>query len=95
MGHKEGDRITKEERKCFHDFLDDSIDKLNSPKNRKKPGWDGLTLFELAQMILIEQGELVLELNRSMINVKALESECYDIINCTLFFLDNIGRVGS
>ena len=44
-------RITKEERFRFHEILDNSIDKTNSPKNSDKIHWSKVYIRDLQKMI--------------------------------------------
>ena len=80
------ERITSEERKRFHKILDDSIDKMNSPKNAGKVHWSLLNNEELQKMINIENAELDLAvcLNRY------IETENFDLINYNMMMVDNM-----
>jgi len=80
------ERITPEERKRFHKILDDSIDKMNSPKNARKVHWSLLSNEELQKMINIENAELDLAvcLNRY------IETENFDLINYNMMMVDNM-----
>jgi len=80
------ERITPEERKRFHKILDDSIDKMNSPKNAGKGHWSLLSNEELQKMINIENAELDLAvcLNRY------IETENFDLINYNMMMVDNM-----
>ena len=83
-------RITAEERKRFHNYLDEAIDKLNSPKNIKKEHWSNLsthTLFDLFKNENYELDDAIdFESNENIID------ECYDNINFPLFIIDNLRR---
>ena len=48
-------RITDEERKRFHQIVDDSLDKLNHPKNIDKVHWCNLSIpkIEITKEVLI------------------------------------------
>lgn len=59
-------RITPEERERFHKILDDSIDKMNSPKNTGKDHWSELSREELRKMVNIEN--VLLNLDAMMDN---------------------------
>ena len=81
-------RITKEERSRFHKIVDDSINKMNSPKNADKEHWSLLSTNKLERMINVESSELSLAI--SDFNTDSVETECFDIINCSLFIADNL-----
>ena len=53
-------RITNEERKRFHKIIDDSIDKLNIPKNANKIHWSKIEIPKLQKYINVENAELEL-----------------------------------
>ena len=84
-------RITDEERKRFHKILDDSIDKLNSPKNSKKIHWKHFSIFYLRKRGREEKQELKEAFEKKMSNSEIL-SECYDNINFALMIADNLSR---
>lgn len=82
-------RITEAERIRFHKILDDSIDKLNSPKNTGKRHWSEIEIYELAALQNNECRELI----GAVITQKGqndIESECFDNINFPLFIIDNL-----
>jgi len=86
-------RITGAERKRFHKILDDSLDKLNSPKNRNKKHWKYSEITELALRQKQECKELLDEVFRDKFvheNKSNIESEGYDNINFPLFIIDNL-----
>lgn len=78
-------RITTEERERFHKILDDSIDKMNNPKNTGKDHWSGMLNEELQKMINIENAELEL----AVFSCKNIESENFDLINLNMMMIDN------
>lgn len=78
-------RITPEERKRFHKILDDSIDKMDSPKNAGKEHWSGMLNEELQKMINIENAELELAVYIG----KNIETENFDLINLNMMMVDN------
>lgn len=83
-------RITDAERKRFHKILDDSIDKLNSPKNENKIHWSKLSIPKLQKYINIENAELECAVFDHSHFRPIIECEGFDIINYTLFMIDNI-----
>ena len=83
-------RITDDERKRFHKILDDSIDKLNTPKNANKGHWKDITIPKLQKCINVENAELDCSMVGFPYYLNKVEDEGYDIINYTLFLIDNI-----
>lgn len=83
-------RITEAERKRFHKILDDSIDKLDSPKNADKTHWKYCDITYLT----LRQNDECNELKKAVfsdISIKEnIESECFDNINFPLFIIDNL-----
>ena len=84
-------RITDAERKRFHIILDDSIDKMNSPKNSKKTHWKHFSIYFLRKRGREEKQELKEALEQDFSNSEIL-SECYDNINFALMIADNLSR---
>ncbi len=84
-------RITDNEKKRFHKILDDSIDKLNSPKNSKKIHWKHFSIFYLRKRGREEKQELKEALEQNLTDPEIL-SECYDNINFGLMIADNLSR---
>ena len=80
-------RITEAERKRFHKILDDSIDKMNSPKNKDKQHWSLLSKWDLQKMINVENAELELAVYYVGGDV---ETENKDLINFNLMMIDNL-----
>ena len=83
-------RITEAERKRFHNYLDESIDKLNSPKNVNKEHWSGHGIEYLCQRQHDEYIELEKSIYLDPVTQKNIESECYDNMNFPLFIIDNV-----
>lgn len=87
------ERVTPEERARFHKILDESIDKMNSPKNAKKNHWSYLRIKTLQKMVNVENSELDLALE-SVINYykekRIIESENFDLINLNIMIIDNL-----
>lgn len=83
-------RITDKERKEFHELLDFSIRKLDSPKNANKNHWSELSFNELQKMGMIEAHELELAVLQR--DPKAMIDECDDIINFALFLKHKISK---
>ena len=93
-------RITDEERKRFHEYVDSALDKLDSPKNIKKNHWKHLSIKYLAKRLYQEYLELWdaikiwfssdPEAPKHDELKKDVESECYDNINFLLFIIDNL-----
>ena len=79
-------RITPSERKRFHKILDDSIDKMESPKNANKIHWSKLYIMGLQKMINVENAELELAVADNM----DIETENKDLINLNLMMIDNL-----
>ena len=84
-------QITDNERKRFHKIVDDSIDKLNSPKNSKKIHWKHFSIFYLRKRSKEEKQELKEALEENLTDMEIL-SECYDNINFALMIADNLSR---
>ena len=84
-------RITEAERERFHNILDDSIDKLDSPKNSKKTHWKHCSIFYLKKRGREEKQELKESLEYNLVDTEIL-SECYDNINFSLMIADNLSR---
>lgn len=82
-------RITPEERARFHKIVDDSIDKMNSPKNRDKEHWKDYPDYILQQMINVENAELELAIIADL-GLDSIKSENYDLINLNLMMIDNL-----
>lgn len=80
-------RITAAERKRFHKILDDSIDKMNNPKNRDKKHWSTLDRWELQKMVNVENAELELAIYYISGDI---ETECFDLINLNMMLTDNL-----
>jgi len=82
-------RITEAERKRFHKILDDSIDKLDSPKNSEKTHWSEIGIHELTAF---QNGECIELIGAVTLQKpqKNIESECFDNINFPLFIIDNL-----
>ena len=80
-------RVTEEERKRFHEFVDLSIDKMNLPKNEKKAHWACLGNGELADLLVTE----VFELRHAVFYPfhGDVKDECKDVINFALMIFDN------
>lgn len=83
------DRITNKERTRFHKILDESIDKMNSPKNANKIHWKNLDISFLQKHINVENAELELAVHCVLLN-RDIESENFDLINLNLMMIDNI-----
>ena len=83
-------RVTEAERIRFHKILDDSIDKLNSPKNVAKGHWKWISISVLQKMINVENAELDLALSSFSRSPSELETENYDLINLNMMMVDNI-----
>ena len=83
-------RITDKERKRFHKIVDDSIDKLNSEKNLYKTHWSKIGIPKLQAYINIENAELVCAMVDYPLYFNNVENEVKDIINYSLFLIDNI-----
>ncbi len=83
-------RITDEERKRFHKIIDDSIDKLDNPKNVNKGHWSHVGIPKLQKCINVENAELDCAMVEFPYYLEKLEDEGFDIINYTLFLIDNI-----
>jgi len=79
-------RVTDEERNRFHKILDDSIDKMDSPKNVEKCHWSSIFNFELQKMIAIESAELDL----AVLSNGDIETENFDLINLNIMMVDNL-----
>ena len=84
-------RITEAERIRFHKIVDDSIDKLNSPKNKGKTHWKHHSIFYLRKRGREEKQELKEALEYNHVDTEIL-SECYDNINFALMISDNLSR---
>lgn len=84
-------RITEAERIRFHKILDDSMDKLNSPKNREKTHWKHCSIIYLRKRGKEEKQELKEALEYNHVDTEIL-SECYDNINFALMIADNLSR---
>lgn len=82
-------RITEAERKRFHKILDDSIDKMNSPKNMNKEHWEDIPIPSLQKMINVENAELDLAISIPF-DPEGIETENYDLINLNMMMVDNI-----
>ena len=74
----------------FHTIVDDSIDKLNNPKNINKGHWSQLTIPKLQKYITVENAELDCAIVEFPYYLQKVENEGFDIINYTLFLIDNI-----
>ena len=85
------DRITDSERERFHNYLDEAIDKLNSPKNANKMHWSTQTVQHLQKQINIENAELECAVDMCYL-VRDIESESFDLINLNLMIIDNLRR---
>jgi len=91
-------RITEEERIRFHKILDESIDKMNSPKNSEKCHWSVLNTFVLQKMINTENAELDLavtewsfeSISQNPEYKNHIESENFDLVNLNLMMVDNL-----
>ena len=86
-------RVTPEERERFHKILDDSIDKMNSPKNAEKDHWSKIHLEKLQKMISVEDKELELAcycILRGEAFTQDVESENFDLINLNIMMVDNL-----
>ena len=83
-------RITEAERKRFHKIVDDCIDKLNSTKNSKKEHWSKITIPKLQKYINVENAELDCTMVDFPYYLSNVENEVFDIINYSLFIIDNI-----
>ena len=81
-------RITEEERKRFHQYLDECIDKMNRPKNAKKQHWSGQRITTLHAMTVVEIAELQVALLEA--SPVGLAEECMDIVNMTMMIMDNV-----
>jgi len=84
-------RITEAERKRFHKIVDDSIDKMNSPKNRGKTHWKHCSVTFLRKRGREEKQELKEALEYNHVDTEIL-SECYDNINFAMMIADNLRR---
>ena len=82
-------RITNEERVRFHKILDDSIDKMNSPKNSGKIHWSKVHNRDIQKMINIENAELDYACF-SNARPEEIESENFDLINLNMMMADNL-----
>jgi hypothetical protein len=80
-------RVTNEERKRFHDFVDEAIDKINLPKNEKKAHWGCLENRELVDLLTTE----TFELRHAVFypHHGDIKDECKDVINFALMISDN------
>ena len=83
-------RVTEAERKRFHKIVDDSIDKLESPKNVDKEHWSKLSIPKLQKYINVENAELECAVFDHCHFRPIIECEGFDIINYSLFLIDNI-----
>lgn len=83
-------RITVIERKRFHKIIDDCIDKLNNPKNKDKEHWSKITIPKLQKYINVENAELDCTMVDFPYYLSNVETEVLDIINYSLFIIDNI-----
>ena len=83
-------RITEAERKRFHKIVDDSIDKLNSPKNSTKIHWSKMSIPKLQKSINVENAELECSMVDYPYYLGGIENEIFDIINYSLFMSDNL-----
>ena len=89
-GIPDAPRIDADERIRFHMILDAAIDKMNAPKNAKKPKWYALQNTELVELLLVEAFELrhaVLYPHHGNVS-----GECKDVINYALMIADNAAR---
>ena len=82
------DKLTNEQKSQFYLHLDNSLEKLDSSKNRLKPHWRNHTIVLLSKMIDIENKELSMAVYKGEKN--GIKTECYDLINLCLMILDNI-----
>lgn len=81
------DRITTADRARFHEIVDRAIDKMNAPRNAKKPHWSSIGNYELIDLEEIEVKEL-----RHAVDFphhSSVVNECYDVINYALMIADN------
>ena len=83
-------RITDEDRRRFHKIVDDSLNKLNNEKNINKTHWKHLTIPKLQKYINVENAELDCAVVDFPYYLGNVENEGFDIINYTLFLIDNI-----
>lgn len=83
-------RITPAERERFHKILDDSIDKMDNPKNAGKEHWSLLDIEHLTLRQNDECNELKAEVFGNIPEPEKIESECYDNINFPMFIIDNL-----
>ena len=83
-------RITDEERKRFHKIIDDSIDKLNNDKNINKEHWSKMSIPRIQKHINVENAELDCAMLGFPYYQEHIQDEGFDIINYTLFLIDNI-----
>jgi len=82
-------QVTEEERKRFHIILDDSIDKMNNPKNEKKEHWQNLTIQKIQKMVNVENAELESAVYDWNLPAE-VETESFDMINLNLMIIDNM-----
>ena len=80
-------RVSIDERFMFHNYLDKAIDKLDNPKNRNKTKWNELSTNYLFKGLKVEVAEL--EMALCDIDENNIIDECLDILNYTLFIIDN------
>jgi hypothetical protein len=83
------ERVTPKERQRFHKILDDSIDKMNSPKNANKMHWSTQTIQHLQKLSNIESAELDCAVFMGYFG-KDIESENFDLINLNMMMVDNL-----
>lgn len=81
------ERVTQAERERFHQIVERAIDKMNSPKNVKKPHWNCTENRELIDLEEIEVKELHHAVNYP--HHSNVVNECYDVINYALMIADN------
>lgn len=88
------ERVSKEERARFHKILDDSIDKMNSPKNSKKCHWSTEAIGRLQKFVNTENAELeagvYLYHADPLHNGAVVETENFDLINLNMMMVDNL-----
>lgn len=80
-------KITDEERARFHKYLDASIDKMNSPKNCKKPHWSDQSVSDLLYHLENEVCELFTAVRLGRPEHQIYESN--DVINLAMMIIDN------
>ncbi len=80
-------RVTKEFRDKAHRLLDESLDKLNTPKNRMKEHWSSNSIEELRDLEIAELWELNHAINHDPTKIKG---ELKDLINIALMIWDNL-----